>query len=139
MLKQIDLYCKTIMTYGLHLALNQTLALFGMLFWNALRYLFFWLMSSAVRSFTKIYKRSFEISFLNDPLNASTLARFRNKWKSMNQGKTQCWALFVTSKANFTKIVIKTKFVDNFFKNFFSTLIDKCTIKSPSFESIENF
>ena len=34
---------------------------------------------------------------------------------------------------------MKTKFVDTFFKNFFSTLIDKCTIKSPCFESIENF
>ena len=51
------------MTYGLHLALNQILALFGMLFLNALRYIFFWLMSSAVRSFTKIYKKSFKISF----------------------------------------------------------------------------
>ena len=152
-LKQIDLYCKTIMTYGLHLALNQISALFGTLFWIALRCKFFWLMRSAVRSFTKIYKRSFRdilkfllkkginyacrehwtqckqichfldvsekvlalIRFSNDPLNASTLARFQNAWKSMNQGKTLCWALFVTSKANLRKTEIKTKFVHKFF------------------------
>ena len=57
----------------------------------------------------------------------------------MNQGKTQYQALVVTSKANFTKTAIKTKFVDISFYNFFSTLIDQCTIKSPSFELIENF
>ena len=79
------------------------------------------------------------IRSLNDPLNARTLARFPNTWKRMNQGKTQYQALVVTSKANFTKTAIKTKFVDKSFYNFFSTLIDQCTIKSPSFELIENF
>ena len=58
----------------------------------------------------------------------------------MNQGKTQCWVLFVISKATFTETAIKTKFLDRFFKNFFSILIDHCTIiKSPNFVSIENF
>ena len=66
------------------------------------------------------------------------LRDFETHEQRMNQGKTQCWALFVTSQANFTKTAIKTKFVDKFFENFFSTLIDQCTIKSPSFEAIEN-
>ena len=71
------------------------------------------------------------IRFANDPytlynpLNASRLARFWNTWKRMNQGK-KCCALFVISKASFTKTAIKTKFFDRFFKNFFSTLIDHC-------------
>ena len=52
----------------------------------------------------------------------------------MNQVKTQYQALVVTSKANFMKTAIKTKFVDKSFYNFFSILIDQCTIKSPSFE-----
>ena len=42
-------------------------------------------------------------------------------------------------KATFTETAIKTKFVDRFFLNFFCTLIDQCTIKSPNFLSIENF
>ena len=51
--------------------------------------------------------------FANDPftlynqLNASRLARIRKRWKSVNLGKTQCWALFVISKATFTKTAIK--------------------------------
>ena len=76
---------------------------------------------------------------MKKPLNASRLARFRNPRKRMNQGETQCWALFVISKATYTKTAIKTKFVDRFFKNFFITLTDHCTIKSPNFVSIENF
>ena len=40
--------------------------------------------------------------------------------KRMNQGKKQCWALFVIS-------------------NFFSTLIDHYTIKFRNFVSIKNF
>ena len=60
-----------------------------------------------------------------------------NVW--IRQGKTQCWALFVISKAIFTKTAITTKFVDRLFKNVFSILIDHCTIKSPNFVSIENF
>ena len=65
------------------------------------------------------------------------LARFRNTWKRRNQGETQCWALLVISKATFAETAIKTKFVDRFFWNFFSTLIDQCTVKSPNFVSIE--
>ena len=76
---------------------------------------------------------------MKKPLNATRLARFRNTRKRMNQGETQCWALFVISKATYTKTAIKTKFVDRFFKNFFITLTDHCTIKSPNFVSIENF
>ena len=57
----------------------------------------------------------------------------------MNQVETQCWGLFVIFKATFTKTAIKTKFVDRFFENVFSTLIDHCTVKSPNFVSIENF
>ena len=37
------------------------------------------------------------------------------------------------------KTVIETKFVDRFFENVFSTLIDHCTVKSPNFVPIENF
>ena len=33
----------------------------------------------------------------------------QNTWKRMNQGKTQCWALFVISKATFSKTAIKKK------------------------------
>ena len=36
----------------------------------------------------------------------------------MNQGKTQCWAVFVISKATFKETAIKTKFVDMYFLNF---------------------
>ena len=57
---------------------------------------------------------------------ASRLPRFWNTWKRMNQGK-KCCTLFVISQANFKKTAIKTKFVDRFFKTFFSTLIDHCT------------
>ena len=42
-----------------------------------------------------------------DKFDASTLARFQNTWKRMNQGKTQCWALFVISKTTFTETAIK--------------------------------
>ena len=88
------------------------------------------------------FRKKFYDSFvlqMKKPLNASRLARFRNTRKRMNQGETQCWALFVISKATYTKTAIKTKFVDRFFKNFFITLTDHCTIKSPNFVSIENF
>ena len=36
---------------------------------------------------------------------------------------------FCNSKATFMKTAIKTKFINQFFKNFFSTVIDLCTIK----------
>ena len=42
-------------------------------------------------------------------------AQFPNTWKCVNQGKMQCWALFVISKATFSETAIKTKFVDRFF------------------------
>ena len=46
-----------------------------------------------------------------------TQVHFRDleKHELMNQGKTQCWALFVISKATFTETAIKTKFLDRFF------------------------
>ena len=46
---------------------------------------------------------------------------------------------FCKFKANFTKTAIKTKFVYRIFLNFFNTLIDQCTIKSPNFVFIEDF
>ena len=117
------------------------------------KYVFFGWLSSAVRSFTKIFKMNFEISWnfyeknglneekfatfwmfperfsrsfvlqmtltLYDRQNASRLAQFRKPRKRMNRGKTQCWALFVTFKATFTKTAIKPKFDDRFsFKKF---------------------
>ena len=88
------------------------------------------------------FRKKFYDSFvlqMKKPLNASSLARFRNTRKRMNQGETQCWALFVISKATYTKTAIKTKLVDRFFKNFFITLTDHYTINSPNFVSIENF
>ena len=45
--------------------------------------------------------------YTRKPLNASTLVRFQNTWKRMNQGKTQCWALFVISKATFSETASK--------------------------------
>ena len=141
------------------LALNRISALFGIFFWNALRYVFFAWMSFAVRSFKKIYHRNFEVSwnFYKEGINYActgldlmqinlllfgcyrkglithsffkwplyTLEAFKRKYsrrawfrktrKHMNQGITQYWALFVISKANFTKTAIKTKFVNKFF------------------------
>ena len=44
------------------LALNRISAIFGF-FFNALRYVFFGRMSSALRSFRKMYKRNFKISW----------------------------------------------------------------------------
>ena len=41
--------------------------------------------------------------------------------------------------ATFRETAIRTKFADRFFKNFFSTIINQCTINSPDFVSIENF
>ena len=57
------------------------------------------------------------------PLNASTLARFQNTWKRMNQGKTQCWALFVISKATFSKTAIKKNSSIAFLKHFHYLII----------------
>ena len=44
------------------LAPNRILALISVLFGNDLRYVYFGCLSSVMRSFTKIYKRNFEIS-----------------------------------------------------------------------------
>ena len=57
----------------------------------------------------------------------------------MNQGKTQCWALFVISKATFRKTAIKPKCVDRFSLKIFSVTINQCSIKPPNFVSIEIF
>ena len=64
----------------------------------------------------------------NDVTMVLALNRFQNTWKHMNQRKKQCWTLFVIPKATFKKTVIKTKFIDRFFKYIFSTLIDQCII-----------
>ena len=61
--------------------------------------------------------------------------KHENMWIS----KTQCWALFVISKATFTKTAIKPKFVDRFSLKNLSAAIDQCTVKYPNFVSIENF
>ena len=77
--------------------------------------------------------------FANDPhtlydrVNASRLQRFRKTAKHMNRGKTQCWAIFVISKATFTKTVIEPKFDDRLFLKNFSAAIDQCSIYSPIF------
>ena len=63
--------------------------------------------------FRKVLRLSL-IRFVNDPytlynrLNVSGLARFRKTQKLVNQGKTQCWALFVISKATNLKRRNKT-------------------------------
>ena len=80
--------------------------------------------------------------FANDPftlynqLNAGRLTRIRKRWKSVNLGKTQCWALFVISKATFTKTAIKPKFDDRFS---LKISVIQCTIKCPIFMSIVTF
>ena len=51
---------------------------------------------------------------VNNRLKASTLVQFWKTRKRVNQGKTQCWALFVISKATLTKTAIKPKFFKNF-------------------------
>ena len=61
--------------------------------------------------------------------------KHENMWIS----KTQCWALFVISKATFTKTAIKPKFVDRFSLKKFSAAIDQRTVKYLNFVSIENF
>ena len=40
---------------------------------------------------------------LYNRLNASRLVRFQKTQRHVNKGKMQCWALFVISKASFTK------------------------------------
>ena len=80
--------------------------------------------------------------FANDPftlynqLNPCRLARIRKRWKSVNLGKTQCWALFVISKATFTKTAIKPKFDDRFS---LKISVIQCTIKCPIFMFIVTF
>ena len=64
------------------------------------------------------------------------LARIRKRWKSVNLGKTQCWALFVISKATFTKTAIKPKFDDRFS---LKISVIQCTIKCPIFMFIVTF
>ena len=51
---------------------------------------------------------------LYNQLNESRLQAFRKTWKHVNLGKTQCWALFVISKATLTKTAIKPKFDNKF-------------------------
>ena len=82
--------------------------------------------------------------FPNDPytlydwVNASRLQRFRKTRKHMNRGKTRSWAIFVISKAAFTKTVIEPKFDDRLFLKNFSAAIDQCTIYSPIFVSTKS-
>ena len=63
------------------------------------------------------------------PLNASTLARFQNTWKRMNQGKTQCWDLFVICKATFSIKAIKKNSSIAFWKHFHYLLVS-CRLKT---------
>ena len=58
--------------------------------------------------------------------------------KTHGISRTQCWTLFVISKATFTKTAIKLKFVDRFSLKNFRAAIDQCTIKSLNVVSIEN-
>ena len=51
---------------------------------------------------------------LYNRLKANTLARFRKTMKTHGISRTQCWTLFVISKATFTKTAFKPKFVDRF-------------------------
>ena len=75
------------------------------------------------------------IRFANDPytrlnrINASRFAPFRKTRKHVNRGQTQCWALFVISKATFTKTAIKPHLDDRFSLKNFDAAIDQCTIK----------
>ena len=54
-------------------------------------------------------------------------------------GRTQRRALFVISKATFTKTAIKPKFMNRFSFEIFSASIYQCSIRPPNFVSIENF
>ena len=76
---------------------------------------------------------------LFDWLHASRLSQFRKTRKHVNQGKTQRRALFVISKATFTKTAIKPKFVNKLSLKIFSATIYQCSIRPPNFVSIENF
>ena len=76
---------------------------------------------------------------LYNRLKANTLARFRKTMKPHGISRTQCRTLFVISKATFTKTAIKPKFVDRFSLKNSRAAIDRCTIKSLNFVSIENF
>ena len=51
---------------------------------------------------------------LNNKIKFQPCSAFSSE-KRMNQGKTQCWVLFVISKATFTKTAIKTTFTHRFF------------------------
>ena len=70
------------------------------------------------------------IRFANDPytrlnrINASRFAPFRKTRKHVNRGQTQCWALFVISKATFTKTAIKPNLDDRFSLKNFDAAID---------------
>ena len=84
--------------------------------------------------FRKVLRLSL-IRFVNDPytlynrLNVSRLARFRKTQKLVNQGKMQCWALLVISKATNLKRRNKTtkqfpnrRIIDSLRKHPFSSL-----------------
>ena len=83
------------------------------------------------------------IRFANDPytrlnrINASRFAPFRKTRKHVNRGQTQCWALFVISKATFTKTAIKPNLDDRFSLKNFDTAIDQCTIKCINLDCLE--
>ena len=83
------------------------------------------------------------IRFANDlyalynRLNAIRLTGFRKTMKTCESVKSN--ALFLISRATFTKTAINPKFVDRFSLENLSAAIDQCTTKSLNFVSIENF
>ena len=75
------------------------------------------------RGLSRIRLANYPYTLFNQ-LNVSRLTR-----KHVNSCKTQCWALFVISKATFTKRMIKPKFDSRFSLKIFSDAIDQSTIK----------
>lgn len=61
------------------------------------------------RNICYILKLCFEDSLRGDKRDSRDL----KKYETCKQGKTQCWALFVISKATFTKTAIKPKCISN--------------------------
>ena len=97
-------------------------------------------LSEPSKKFLSLIRFANNLYTLYNQLNASRLPRFRKKkHENMWIRKTQCWALFLISKATFTKAAIKSKFDVRFALKNSSAAIDQCTIKLPNFVSIENF
>ena len=66
----------------------------------------------------------------------SLIMQIQKRWKRVNLGKMQCWALFIIFKATFTKTAIKPKFDDRFS---LKISVIQCTIKCPIFMFIVTF